>query len=155
MRVVFDTNVLISALLSEKSKPAQALFSALQQGEVLMSALLTNEINRILHRKKFDHYLPGEQREIFLIALVQSTPLVEITKTIRMCHDPQDKMLLELALLGALFFYPCKTSPLRLSLSPGVVRSRRASRSSTPVAGRVAGRGGFDPHPLPPVLFHL
>ena len=40
MRVVFDTNVLISALLSEKSKPAQALFSALQQGEVLMSARL-------------------------------------------------------------------------------------------------------------------
>jgi len=27
--------------------------------------------------------------------------------------------------------------------------SRRASWSSKPVAGRVAGRGGFDSHPLP------
>jgi hypothetical protein len=44
----------------------------------------------------------------------------------------------------------CQSCFLRLSLSPGVVKSRRASRSSTPVAGRVAGRGGFDPHPLPP-----
>ena len=31
----------------------------------------------------------------------------------------------------------------------GVVKSRRASWSSKPVAGRVAGRGGFDSHPLP------
>jgi hypothetical protein len=32
----------------------------------------------------------------------------------------------------------------------GVVRSRWASWSSKPVAGRVAGRGGFDSHPLSP-----
>ncbi len=35
----------------------------------------------------------------------------------------------------------------------GVAGSRWASRSSKPVAGRVAGRGGFDSHPLP--LFPL
>ena len=35
-----------------------------------MSAPLAKEINRILHRKKFDCYLPGEQREIFLLAQV-------------------------------------------------------------------------------------
>ncbi len=32
----------------------------------------------------------------------------------------------------------------------GVVGSRWAPRSSKPVAGRAAGRGGFDSHPLPP-----
>lgn len=35
-------------------------------------------------------------------------------------------------------------------LVAGVVESWRASRSSKPVAGRSAGRGGFDSHPLPP-----
>lgn len=45
----------------------------------------------------------------------------------------------------------CQTFQLRVSLSAGVVRSRWASRSSTPAAGRNAGRGGFDPHPLPPL----
>ena len=44
----------------------------------------------------------------------------------------------------------CKASLLRLSLHVGVVRSRWVSWSSKPVAGRVAGRGGFDSHPLPP-----
>jgi hypothetical protein len=34
--------------------------------------------------------------------------------------------------------------------SMGVVGSRWAPRSSKPVAGRVAGCGGFDSHPLPP-----
>jgi hypothetical protein len=50
------------------------------------------------------------------------------------------------------FSFSCQSSRLGVSLSPGVVRSRRASRSSKPAAGRVAGRGGFDPHPLPPFL---
>lgn len=47
----------------------------------------------------------------------------------------------------------CNPSSLRLSLRAGVVRSRWASWSSKPVAGRVAGRGGFDSHPLPPMFF--
>lgn len=100
MRAVFDTNVLVSALLSEHSIPAQAFFAALRQGEVLVSAPLTNEINRILHLKKFERYFTGEQRETFLIALVQSTTLVEITETIHVCRDPKDNLLLELALSG-------------------------------------------------------
>ena len=100
MRLVFDTNVLVSALLSEQSTPAQAFFAALQGGEVLLSTLLANEIRTILHRKKFDRYLSGDQREAFLIALVQSSTLVEVTKTITACRDPKDNMLLELAVSG-------------------------------------------------------
>ncbi len=34
-------------------------------------------------------------------------------------------------------------------IRPGVVGSRWAPRSSKSVAGRVAGRSGFDSHPLP------
>jgi uncharacterized protein len=50
--------------------------------------------------KKFDRYLSEEQREAFLIALVQSSTLVEVTKTITACRDPKDNMLLELAVSG-------------------------------------------------------
>lgn len=46
------------------------------------------------------------------------------------------------------FDYPCATRVLCM----GVVRSRWASWSSKPVAGRVAGRGGFDSHPLSPIV---
>ena len=100
MRVVFDTNVMVSALLFERSTPAQAFFGALRQEEILISAPLALEIHRVLYRKKFDHYLTNEQRESFLIAFVQSTTLIEISQTVDICRDPKDNMLLELSLSG-------------------------------------------------------
>jgi len=100
MRAVFDTNVLVSALMFEQSTPARAFFAAIQGGEVLLSTALANEISSILHRRKFDPYFSEEQRESFLIALVQSSTLVEVTETIRACRDPKDNMLLELAVSG-------------------------------------------------------
>ncbi|MGD0753075.1 MAG: putative toxin-antitoxin system toxin component, PIN family [Anaerolineales bacterium] len=100
MRAVFDTNVLVSALMFKQSTPARAFFAALQGGEVLLSASLANEISTILHRKKFNPYFSEEQRESFLIALVQSSKLVEATVTIQACRDPKDNMLLELAVSG-------------------------------------------------------
>jgi len=82
MRAVFDTNVLVSALMFEQSTPARAFFAALQGGEVLLSTPLANEISTILHRRKFNCYFSEEQRETFLIALVQSSKLVEVIETI-------------------------------------------------------------------------
>src|SRR5258706_168681 len=97
MRVVFDTNVLVSALLFERSIPAQAVFAVMETGEILLSEALVSEINDILQRKKFEPYISTEQREEFLIALVQSGTLVEITETITACRDPKDNHILELA----------------------------------------------------------
>ncbi len=100
MRFVFDTNVLVSALLFEESKPAQAFYSAFNNGEILLSAGLVNEIHEVIYRKKFDRYIAKEQREMFLIALVQTGILVQITETINVCRDPKDNMILELAVSG-------------------------------------------------------
>ena len=100
MRVVFDTNVLVSALLFEHSIPAQAMFATIEAGEFLLSEELVNEVNEILQRKKFECYVSAEQREEFLIALVQSSELIEITETIAVCRDPKDNYLLELAVSG-------------------------------------------------------
>jgi putative PIN family toxin of toxin-antitoxin system len=100
MRFVFDTNVVISALLFEESKPAQAFFTALAHGEILLSVELVHEINRILLRQKFDRYLQIDQRELFLTELVQSGMLIEITESITACRDPKDNIILELAISG-------------------------------------------------------
>ncbi len=100
MRVVFDTNTLISALLFEQSTPHQALVYASRQGEILLSASLANELNETLQRKKFEHYITPEQREEFLIALVQSATLVDVTETISACRDPKDNHILALAVSG-------------------------------------------------------
>jgi putative PIN family toxin of toxin-antitoxin system len=100
MRCVFDTNVLVSALLFQRSVPAQAVFAGLDAGEILLSETLVNEIDEILQRTKFEPYVSAEQREEFLIALVQSGTLVEITETITACRDPKDNHILELAVSG-------------------------------------------------------
>lgn len=47
MRYVFDTNVIVSALLFENSKPDQALRYALANGEVLLSVELLEELKKI------------------------------------------------------------------------------------------------------------
>jgi putative PIN family toxin of toxin-antitoxin system len=100
MRFVFDTNVLVSALLFEQSKPAQILFFALEQGEILLSTDLVNEIHEVIYRKKFNRYISNEQRDEFLTALVQTGVLVEITENINVCRDSKDNMILELAVCG-------------------------------------------------------
>jgi uncharacterized protein len=54
VRYVFDTNVIVSALLFENGKPAQAFRYAITNGEVLLSHDSLKELNEVLRRKKFD-----------------------------------------------------------------------------------------------------
>ena len=103
-RCVFDTNVLISALLFDKSKPAQAFFAILSNGEVLVSADTISELNEVLSREKFDKYLTEEARELFLRSLLQNARLVEVHEKIRARRDPKDDKFLELAVNGAANF---------------------------------------------------
>lgn len=100
MRYVFDTNVIVSALLFENSKPAQVLRYALANGEVLLSLDLLEELNEVLGRPRFNRYLTSEEREEFLEALVERAILVEITENVQECRDPKDDKVLELALNG-------------------------------------------------------
>lgn len=100
VRYVFDTNVIISALLFENSKPAQALRYALANGEVLLSLDLLEELNEVLGRERFNRYLTSEEREEFLEALIERAVLVEITENVQECRDPKDDKVLELALNG-------------------------------------------------------
>ena len=100
VRYVFDTNVIISALLFENGKPAQALRYALANGEVLLSLELLEELNEVLGRERFNRYVTSEEREEFLEALITRSVLVEITENVQECRDPKDDKVLELALNG-------------------------------------------------------
>ena len=100
VRYVFDTNVIISALLFENSKPAQAFQYALANGEVLLSLDLLEELNEVLGRKKFNKYVTNEEREEFLEALIERAVLIEIVENVQKCRDPKDDKVLELALNG-------------------------------------------------------
>jgi putative PIN family toxin of toxin-antitoxin system len=101
MRYVFDSNVIVSALLFEDSKPDRALRYALANGEVLLSLELLEELNEILGREKFNRYVSTEEREEFLAGLVERAILVEIVEPVQECRDRKDDKVLELALNGA------------------------------------------------------
>lgn len=100
MRYVFDTNVIISALLFENSTPAQALRYALANGKVLLSIELPAELSEVVGRKRFDRYVASEKREEFLEGLVEQSVLVEIVENVQECRDPKDDKVLDLALNG-------------------------------------------------------
>jgi len=99
-RFVFDTNVIISALLFKQSKPGQAFYSAIEDGKVLISLQILKEISEVLSRKKFDRYLLREEKEKFLKEITAEAILVEITEYIDSCRDVKDNKFLELAVNG-------------------------------------------------------
>ncbi len=99
-RYVIDTNVVVSALLFNQSKPARAFFAALDEGEVLVSADMVKELNDVLGREKFERYVSEEERTRFLGSLLHETSLIEPEEKIQACRDPKDDKYLELAVSG-------------------------------------------------------
>ncbi len=99
-RFVFDTNVIVSALLLKRSIVRQAFDKAIDQGKLLVSQAIVEELNEVLRRKRFDKYLTEDERIEFITALVREAALVEITDTVTECRDPKDNKVLELAVSG-------------------------------------------------------
>ena len=60
---VFDTNVLVSALLFANSAPRKALELALERGNIVSSKETINELNNVLNRAKFIKYISSEKKE--------------------------------------------------------------------------------------------
>ena len=99
-RYVFDTNAIISALLFTTSVLGQAFTRSLDNGTVLISQPLVEELNDVLGRDKFNRYVKREERDRFIDALVRELELVEITEVVQGCRDPKDDQILELAVNG-------------------------------------------------------
>lgn len=100
MRFVFDTNVLISALLLPDSKPRQALERALQNGKVLLSYAVLAELYEVLSRKRFRRYIDEEDIRTFVAALTQEAEWVDVAERITACRDSKDDKFLELSVSG-------------------------------------------------------
>ncbi len=100
MRCVFDTNVVVSALLLPESKPRQALDRALRHGIVLLSFATLAELYEVLSRKRFRRYIDEEDVRIFLAALARESVWIDVQKQITVCRGPSDDKFLELAVEG-------------------------------------------------------
>jgi putative PIN family toxin of toxin-antitoxin system len=97
---VFDTNVLVSALLLPKSKPRSSFDRALRNGRLLISVAVLAEAYEVLSRKRFSRYINEEDARNFIAALTREAELVDVKVKISASRDPKDDKLLELAVSG-------------------------------------------------------
>jgi uncharacterized protein len=99
-RFVLDNNILVSALLIKNSPPFQIIKKIEAQGLTLYSEPTLLELNRVLSRKKFNKYFTVEEKQEFILKLVEMSELIEIKESITICRDSKDDKFLELAISG-------------------------------------------------------
>lgn len=100
LRVVVDTNVLISAALSLEGSSRKALDWVAEHATILSSGPAVQEFVSRMRRPKFEPYLNPEDREAYIEWIVRHTKPVEVTEQVQACRDPDDDKFLSLAVSG-------------------------------------------------------
>jgi putative PIN family toxin of toxin-antitoxin system len=104
MRVLIDTNVLVSAALRDKDPEAVILFIAAQPDwQWIVSAEILAEYREVLSRPKFA--LPAEVRQRWFEMLAALTTRVEVDTAINFPRDQKDARFLACALAANAEFF--------------------------------------------------
>src|SRR2546422_2687857 len=99
-RVVIDTNVLISGLLSTTSTPAQAVDKAVTKAQLVATMETLRELIEKMLSPKFDRYVRRERREALLARVASVVEIIDVLQPIRASRDPKDDKFLEAAVNG-------------------------------------------------------
>ncbi|NVO07487.1 MAG: putative toxin-antitoxin system toxin component, PIN family [Rhodoferax sp.] len=104
LKLVIDTNVLISAALSSQGAPAAVVRMALAQHRLVFSQATFDELRTRLYRPKFDRYISLENRERLLHDFNASADWVEIAEPAHYCRDREDDKFIETARVAKAHF---------------------------------------------------
>jgi uncharacterized protein len=99
MRVVVDTNVLVSAALKQKSMPGMAALLVERRGGLLESLATEQQLFEVIARPRLASLIDPET-QAWLKKLMAAAELVTITDRVVACRDPTDDKFLELAVNG-------------------------------------------------------
>ncbi len=99
MRVVLDTNVLVSAALKRNSTPAAAAQAVERGGVLLKSPATERQLFKVVARPYFVPLI-GHDTMAWLRRLMSAAELITISERIAACRDPTDDKFLELATSG-------------------------------------------------------
>jgi putative PIN family toxin of toxin-antitoxin system len=96
IRVILDTNLWISYLISKRLSKIDKLF---ERGDLvlLFSEESLEEFIEVAGRARFRTYFQNKQIEELLSLFDTFGELVEVTAEIELCRDPKDNFLLALA----------------------------------------------------------
>ncbi len=100
LRVVIDTNILVSSILINSSIPDLVFKKAKNLGIILFSDSTFQELQEILNRSKFDKYVSLSIRTQFLAKFKLEAESIKIDRIIKECRDPKDDTILEVAVNG-------------------------------------------------------
>ena len=102
MRIVIDTNVLISYLLSAPNSTSKKVVNkVIGQNHLLLLSIETfQELSITLLKDKFDPYVSMEKRQEFLLLIKSIADFVTIKERIDECRDKKDNQFLEVSVSG-------------------------------------------------------
>ena len=103
MRIVLDTNVLISAVLKDKSVPALTVHVVQQRGVLLKSLATERQLFEVMARPYLASLIAPIAHAWMRQAML-AAEAVAINERIVACRDPTDDKFLELAVNGAADF---------------------------------------------------
>ena len=98
LKLVIDTNVLISAALSAQGTPAKLLRWVLESHTLVFSQATFDELQSRIYRPKFDRYITLEQRQRLLHDFNASAHWIDLAPYPAYCRDPDDDKFIECAL---------------------------------------------------------
>lgn len=101
MRIVLDTNVLVSALLT-KGTPPDLLYQAWEAGsfDLVTSEAQLAELERVLRYEKLRPYIRREEAEALLDTIGAVATVVGDLVEIDLSRDPDDNAILATAIAG-------------------------------------------------------
>jgi hypothetical protein len=100
IKVIFDTNCLISALLSPDSVVSNSFRKAIEIGVLLTSDECFKEVVEVLQRPKFKKYYSEEDLMFFKEVLLKELQFQTVKSKVSVCRDSKDDKFLSLALDG-------------------------------------------------------
>ena len=101
MRVVLDTNVLISALISSSGPPGQ-LLSAVKRGDMVLvtSDYQLDELRKVLARDRLRAYIKPEEAQDLIDNLGTVGTVISELPACELSPDPADNPILATAIAG-------------------------------------------------------
>ncbi|ADB36555.1 putative toxin-antitoxin system toxin component, PIN family [Spirosoma linguale] len=97
MRIILDTNIYISALISRNSRQRLNRIFDNPAITVLIAELLLSEIDTVTLRPKISKYLTSSERTAFIHFIKERCLLVSVSSIVTVSPDPDDDFLLALA----------------------------------------------------------
>lgn len=100
LRIVVDTNVLVSAVVRAGSLPSQTVSRAQKLGILLLSDETASDLTAVLARPNLSRFVTLSELMPAVTALCAAAEWVPVGSAIRACRDPRDDKFLSLAMSG-------------------------------------------------------